>query len=213
MFLKLALAAVIILVTFVAMVRIQRHLKGDDGGSWFGNKPRRDEPQGPNELEQFIQAYRREQGGPGDPSAPSPAAQPAPALSADSVHAASAASSAPAAPRAHPAFLVGPKKLMYLVLKSALPDHHVFANCCVADLLELRPGAPPALRQARADFVVCHRDLRVVAVVDVMAPGAPSDALKQAVQEQLSAAAIHYLRVQPPALPKPAQVRALIYPA
>jgi hypothetical protein len=213
MFLKLALAAVIIFVTIVAMVRIQRHLKGDSGGSWFRSRPKREEPPGPNELEQFIQAYRREKGGAADPSVPSFAAQAAPALPSASAQAPAAASSAPAAPKARPAFLVGPNKVMYLVLKSGLPDHHVFANCCVADLLELGPDAPPAWRQARADFVVCQKDLRVVAVVNLIASGAPPDARMRAVHDQLSAAGIRYLRVRPPALPKPAEVRALIYPA
>jgi hypothetical protein len=203
MLLKFAIATAIILATVFGMARIKRRLDGDGAGSLFGSKRKREEPAGRNELEEFVQAYRRERGVAADAVTQGAAAPPAAAPAASASH------PSPAAPRARAAYLEGAKKVMYLVLRSGLPDHHVFANCSVADLLEAGGTLPPALGQARADLVVCRSDLRVVAVVDV---GAPVDALKRALEAQLTSAGIRYVRVQPPALPKPAQARALIYP-
>jgi hypothetical protein len=204
MLLKLVLAAAILVVTIVGMARIKRQLDGDSGGSLFGGKHKREERASRNELEELVAAYRREHGGAADR-----ATLPSAAVPAGATPITGASHSSPAAPRARAAYIEGAKKVMYLVLKSGLPDHHVFANCGVADLFEAGAALPPALSHARADLVVCRSDLRPVAVVEV---GAPVDALKRALEAQLTVAGIRYVRVEPPALPKPAQVRALIYP-
>jgi hypothetical protein len=207
MFVKLTIAGVITLATIVGMVRIKRHLDGDSSGSLFGGKRKGEERESRTDLEEFVRAYRRERDAAPDaaPAVAAPTAAPA----ASATPAANAPPPA-AAPKPRAAYLEGAKKVMYMVLRSGLPDHHVFANCVVADLFE--PGAPlpPALGQARTDLVVCRNDLRIVAVVDV---GTQSDAIKRALEAQLHSAGIRYVPVQPPTLPKPAQVRALIYPA
>jgi hypothetical protein len=208
MLLKLTLAVVILVATIIGMARVKRHLDGDSGGSLFGSARKREERASRTDLEEFVQAYRREHGGAGG-AARQALAAPAAASPATATPAAGAPHPSPTAPRARAAYLDGAKKVMYLVLKSGLPDHHVFANCNLAELFEAGAALPPAFSQARADLVVCRSDLRAVAVVDV---GAPADALNRALEAQLTSAGIRYVRVQPPALPKPAQVRALIYP-
>jgi hypothetical protein len=204
MILKLIIAAGLILLTLFAMLRLQRYLKGESS-SLFERKPsRKESTEGPNELEQFIQSYRREKANAGGTAATAVAAASAPAPAATAPAAASA--DAPAARRA---FLRGPGKLLYLVLKAGLPDHHVFANCRLSDVLD---STPQGWGEARVDFVVCRSDLQAVAVIELNVPGAP-DAARRDLAQPLAAAGIRYLRVQPPALPKPAEVRALIYPA
>jgi hypothetical protein len=195
MILKLVIAAGLILLTLFGMVRVHRYLKGE-GASLYESRRKREESQaGPNDLEQFIESYRREKANGGGTATPG----------------ATAATVMPTAtaPAARRAFLAGPGKLLYLVLKAGLPDHHVFANCRLGDLLEPPPHGGA---DTRVDFVVCRNDLQPLAVVELSMAGT-SDPSRRNVAQTLAAAGIRYLRVQPPALPKPADVRALIYPA
>jgi hypothetical protein len=89
------------------------------------------------------------------------------------------------------------------VLKAGLPDHHVYANTRVSDLLD--GLAIPGLANARVDLVVCNKDLAIVAAVD-LPNGAQADSLIEREKEQrLRAAGIRYLRLELGAFPKPAQ--------
>jgi hypothetical protein len=201
MFLKLTVAAGLILLTLLTMLRVQRYLKGE-AGSLFERTPKRKETaHSPSDLEQFIESYRREKAGATGASAGPPAK--VPATGSPSIRIGELSEDAGRRP-----FLTGANKLVYLVLKSGLPDHHIFANCRLADVVQT---ALPGWTEARAEFVVCRNDFQVVAVLDVVSSGAAELAMR-ASAEPLTSAGIRYLQVRASALPKPAEVRALIYP-
>jgi len=216
--LKLALALVIIVAALVLVFRFHKQLKGESGGLGVSPGKKKGEDGGTNEIEAFIAAYRRDKtvvlnaqpaaaapaaavpAAPALPVTPSPAAAPVPAPALP-----------PAGAKARGAFLAGPTKLAFLVLKAGLPDHHVFAHTRMADLVDAL--TVPALANLRIDLVVCTKELTVVAAVDLL-NGAPTDALIESEKAQrLSTAGIRYVRLEPGKFPKPAEVRALIYPA
>ena len=116
------------------------------------------------------------------------------------------------------AFLQGPTKVLYLVLKAALPDHHVFVYTRLTDVVKpigrpMTPQGRAQFAQARMDFVVCNKVLNVVALLDISDGTRPDDPMKQHLQPQLAAAGIRYARVAPDAIPKPAEARQLVYPS
>jgi hypothetical protein len=195
--LKLVLALAIIVAVLVLVFRFQKQFQSGTGSSGTDKKP---DGARATELEEFIAAYRRDKAtGQGQPNATSvqPAAAPA------------AATAAPAAVKARAAFLSGPAKLAFLVLKAGLPDHHVFAHTRVSDLMD--GTTVPALANLPIDLLVCSKDLGIVAAVDLNS-GTQSDALLAREKEQrLRSAGIKYLRLVPGAFPKPAEVRKLIY--
>ena len=196
---KLVLALAIIVAVLVLVFRFQKQIQSGAGSSKTGTDKKPDGARA-TELEEFIAAYRRDKA--------VGQAQPNPA-SAQPAAAAAVATAAPAAVKARAAFLSGPAKLAFLVLKAGLPDHHVFAHTRVSDLMD---GATvPALANLPIDLLVCSKDLGIVAAVDLNS-GMQSDALLAREKEQrLRSVGIKYLRLAPGAFPKPAEVRKWIY--
>ncbi len=196
---KLFLALVIIVAVLLLVFRFHKQIRSGIVGSTAG-PDKKEEGTRTTELEEFIAAYRRDKAtGQTQPNAAS--AQPAavPAVPA----------TVTAAVKARAAFLSGPAKLAFLVLKAGLPDHHVFANTRVSDLMD--GTTVPALANLPIDLLVCSKDLAIVAAVDLNS-GTQSDALLAREKEQrLRGAGIRYLRFAPGAFPKPAEVRRLIY--
>jgi hypothetical protein len=196
---KLFLALVIIVAVLLLVFRFHKQIRSGIVGSTAG-PDKKEEGARATELEEFIAAYRRDKAtGQAQPNAAS--AQPAavPAVPA----------TVTAAVKARAAFLSGPAKLAFLVLKAGLPDHHVFANTRVSDLMD--GTTVPALANLPIDLLVCSKDLAIVAAVDLNS-GTQSDALLAREKEQrLRGAGIRYLRLAPGAFPKPAEVRRLIY--
>jgi hypothetical protein len=196
---KLLLALAISVGALYLVFRFHRQIQAAAGASKAAPAGRQESAR-PNELEEFIAAYRRDKGtGQSEPNAPTLAALPigTPAV-------------APAgAVKARAAFLSGPVKLGFLVLKAGLPDHHVFAHTRVADLVD--GVSPSALANLPIDLLVCSKGLAIVAAVDLDA-GTQSDALlTREKQQRLRAAGIRYLRIAPGAFPKPAEMRSLVY--
>ena len=195
--LKLVLALAIIVAVLVLVFRYQKQFQSGTGSSGTDKKP---DGARATELEEFIAAYRRDRA--------TGEAQPNPTAAQPSA-AATVATAAPAAVKARAAFLSGPAKLAFLVLKAGLPDHHVFAHTRVSDLMD--GTTVPALANLPIDLLVCSKDLGIVAAVDLNS-GTQSDALLAREKEQrLRSAGIKYLRLVPGAFPKPAEVRKLIY--
>jgi hypothetical protein len=196
---KLVVALVIIIAALLLVFRFHKQIKGENTGLSLGKKT---DEAGSTELEAFIAAYRRDKslGGPQESTPPpEPATQPAPPAPA----------AVPTAAKARAAFLSGPSKLGFLVFKAGLPDHHVFANTRLSDLLD--GLAVPALANLRVDLVVCNKELAIVAAVD-LPNGAQVDTPTEREKEQrLRGAGIRYLRLAPGKFPKPAEVRRLIY--
>ena len=192
---KLVLALAIIIGVLVLVFRFQKQIQS--GGS--SSTDRKPDGARATELDEFIAAYRRDKA--------TGQAQPNPA-SAQPAAAPSGATTAGAA-KARAAFLSGPAKLAFLVLKAGLPDHHVFAHTRVSDLME--GTSVPALANLPIDLLVCSKELGIVAAVDLN-NGTQSDALLAREKEQrLRSLGIRYLRFAPGAFPKPADVRKLIY--
>jgi hypothetical protein len=198
---KLVLALAIIVGALFLVFRFHRQIQAGSGGS-KGTPGQKEEGARATELEEFIAAYRRDKAtGQAQPSAAS--AQPA------AVPATTAGAAASAAVKARAAFLSGPAKLAFLVLKAGLPDHHVFANTRVSDLMD--GPTVPALANLPVDLVVCSKDLAIVAAVDLNTGQQAETLLEREKEQRLRAAGIRYLRFAPGAFPKPAEVRKLVY--
>jgi len=196
---KLLLALAISVGALYLVFRFHRQIQAASSASKAALDKKQESARA-NELEEFIAAYRRDKGA--GQIQPNASAQPALPIGA-----------APTAPvgavKARAAFLSGPVKLAFLVLKAGLPDHHVFAHTRVADLVD--GVSVGALANLPIDLLVCSKELAIVAAVDLNA-GTQSDALLTREKEQrLRAAGIRYLRLAPGAFPKPAEVRRLVY--
>lgn len=170
---------------------LHRWMKGEHG-PWFGfgnaKQERRDTAA---EMEAFIAAYRAGKISPAELKGADTPVQPEPAD----------ATTGPA-PRVPLAVLRPEVKLAYLTLRAGLPDHHVFPNFRLADL-----GMPAA--DGKVDLLICDAKFRPVAALDVAAQPVAPAANRVA---SLRAAGIRYLALAVAHMPRPAQVRALLYP-
>jgi hypothetical protein len=151
---------------------------------------------GTNSLEAFIAAYRSG------------------AVAADGVVAtAQTAATAPDAqavtvPVRRDRFLSGAVKLAFFLCKSSLKDHHVFAHVQLATL-SATGVSDAALARTSIDLLVCNAEMSVVAAIDVINPEVhAADATKA---DYLKSLGIRYLRLSAKTLPKPGEIRALLY--
>ena len=184
---KLVVGALIVIGTFIGLLRLHREIQGETSSA--PKRKARDDSGSANELEAFIAAYRRDKEAATGVAAP--AAQPVTSWVA------------------RKSYLTPHTKLCYLILKAALPDHHVFCNARLVDALELHAGHP--LANARIDIVVCNKELGLVAVIDISNQGERDTQPEREKTERLQSAGIRYLRFTPGAIPKPAEIRDLIY--
>ena len=137
-----------------------------------------------------------------------------------------AAAAAGAAPQASPAiaavpagdrFLGQAETLIYGLLKTSLPDHEIFANVMLASVVGV-PGSghqreqqTRRLSQYQIDFVVCDRDMRIVAAVEIdTASGAEAIGVRRFKADCLSAAGIRLVRIVAASPPQGEEIRALI---
>lgn len=129
-------------------------------------------------------------------------------------------SKAPAGAPAFPArerFLGHPETLVYLLLKTGIPDHQIFANVTLASVISV-PGVgfdrEQQLRRLSTylfDFVVCDRNMRIVAVLDMEAPGsADTSGMERYKSDCLMAAGVRLVRINPMSLPSRDAIRGLI---
>lgn len=225
MWINLLIAAVLLVGMLTGLYWLQRYLKGERVGLPPRLATPKQEHDKGDDLDQFIAAYRRDK-------AQASASNAAPSTASSSSAASSPAgpSSSPAGPSSFPAgaaspalatikpktsFLAGPNKLLYLVLRTALPDYQIFPNVRLADAVQVagQPPTPQAraqLAQARVDFVICTKELAVIALLDITDGNRADDVLKRQLAPQLVAAGGRYLRIAPNSIPKPAAVRALV---
>jgi hypothetical protein len=153
---------------------------------------------------------------------PAATAAAAPAAGATATVARSAEPDAASAPTLaalrRPRFLTDPQRLLYLTLRSALPDHIVMANTRMIDLLELPEDEEalerdPRLRDMlhqRIDCMVCRNDLVPVAALVVYASAMPRAPEEQKRAETLRSLGIKFLRFRADSLPRPAEMRTLV---
>jgi hypothetical protein len=114
-----------------------------------------------------------------------------------------------------------PRALVYLLLRAGLPEHEVFANLTLADVVGTgaagtgfeREQRVRRLGQIRTDFVVCTRRLEPVAVLALKSAGAAGAAAAENARlmaECLTAAGVRYVSIDPAAPPRHAELRALV---
>jgi hypothetical protein len=127
----------------------------------------------------------------------------------------------PAAPASlqslrRPRLLTDPQRLLYLLVRSALPDHIVLANMRAVDMLDV-PAEPEALApdprlatllHRRLDCVVCRADLTPVAALVIDAGNSPGG--EQDTGVLLRELGVRFLRMRSDSLPRPAAMRSLI---
>ncbi|MBI2294601.1 MAG: DUF2726 domain-containing protein [Betaproteobacteria bacterium] len=113
-------------------------------------------------------------------------------------------------------FLSQPETLLYYALKAGLPDHEIFAHVGLAALVGVGPHMTGYERDQRLrrlaqhefSFVVCDKSMRAVAAVELNQAAAAAGQDFKA--ECLKAAGIRLVRLDPAALPRRDEVRALV---
>jgi hypothetical protein len=121
-----------------------------------------------------------------------------------------------------PRFLSKAESVVYLLLKAAFPRHEIFARIRLADVLQVKIG-PQGMERLRAfrkianqhvGFVICDRDMTIVAIVDAKEPEQvvnPRDQKLEIIKQRcLQAAQVKYLCVYPPQLPRYRELREQI---
>ena len=121
-----------------------------------------------------------------------------------------------------PRFLSKAENVVYLLLKAAFPRHEIFARVRLSDVLQVKIG-PQGMERLRAfrkianqhvGFVVCDRDMTIVAIVDSREPEQvqnPRDQKLEIIKQRcLQAAQVKYLCVYPPTLPRYRELREQI---
>ena len=121
-----------------------------------------------------------------------------------------------------PRFLSKAENVVYLLLKAAFPRHEIFARVRLADVLQVKIG-PQGMERLRAfrkianqhvGFVVCDRDMTIIAIVDAREPEQvqnPRDQKLEIIKQRcLQAAQVKYLCVYPPQLPRYRELREQI---
>ena len=119
-------------------------------------------------------------------------------------------------------FLSKAENVVYLLLKAAFPRHEIFARVRLADVLQVKIG-PQGMERLRAfrkianqhvGFVVCDRDMTILAIVDSKEPDTvvnPRDQKLEIIKQRcLQAAQVKYICVYPPQLPRYRELREQI---
>jgi len=121
-----------------------------------------------------------------------------------------------------PRFLTKAEGVVYLLLKAAFPRHEIFARVRLSDVLQVKIG-PQGMERLRAfrkianqhvGFVICGRDMAIVAIVDAKEPETminPRDQKLEIIKQRcLQAAQVKYICVYPPQLPRYKDLREQI---
>jgi hypothetical protein len=122
----------------------------------------------------------------------------------------------PIAYKANERMLSQPETLLYLLLRSGIPDHEIFPKLSLAAVV-VAPGTGydreqqvRRLSRHQLDFVVCDKAMRVVAAVQLAAVG-PEAVVAQRIREEcLGSAGIRVVTIDPAGLPKRSEIRALV---
>ncbi|MGH8678076.1 MAG: hypothetical protein ACREUQ_06975 [Burkholderiales bacterium] len=200
--LQTVFAVLLIAGAYIGVLLLQRRIRGNDT-PLFTPPQKKQIQKGPNELEAFVAAYRGGKIDSGQLAAPAAPAESKPPVQGAPAPALGALGASLATP-ATGAFLRPEVKLGYLSLRAGLRDHHVFANVRLSDLGR---GETPG----RIDLLVCDTQFAPVAAIDIGAAATPDNA--PAKTAFLREAGIRYLRLNARAMPKPAEIKTLIYRA
>jgi len=121
-----------------------------------------------------------------------------------------------------PRFLSKAEGMVHLLLRAAFPRHEIFARVRLSDVLQVKIG-PQGMERLRAfrkianqhvGFVICDRDMTIVAIVDSKEPDTivnPRDQKLEIIKQRcLQAAQVKYICVYPPQLPRYRELREQI---
>ena len=121
-----------------------------------------------------------------------------------------------------PRFLSKVEGVVYMLLKAAFPRHEIFARVRLADVLQVKIG-PQGMERLRAfrkianqhvGFVLCDRDMTILAIIDTREPDAvvnPRDQKLETIKQRcLLAAQVKYICIYPPQLPRYRDLREQI---
>ena len=151
------------------------------------------------------------------PAASQPPSSGPPAAAVPSAPAKAPIAAAAAPPPATQRFLGQAESLLFYLLKAGLPDFEVFAGVSLARVVGVpgdgrdREQQIRRLSQYQLDFVICDKNMRVVAAVEVeSAAGAGTAGDQRFLSDILGQAGIRLVRVNPAAPPRREQLRALI---
>ena len=141
----------------------------------------------------------------------------APAVPRPATGAAGQAGPATAALSRRTRILSDAQRVLFLVLRAALPEHFIMAHGRIVDLLELPDATEAAerdvrlraLARERLDFVVCDNDLVPIAAVVLYEAGIQQVPDESAKIEALRAIGIRFLRFRADSLPRPVEARSL----
>jgi len=115
-------------------------------------------------------------------------------------------------------FLSQAEAVVYYLLKSALRrDHEIYVHVALSAVVTVgaaitgfeREQRQRRLAQQELNFVVCDKDLRIVAAFELNQEGAAPD--RELKVESLKAAGIRLIQLDPTSLPRRDGIRALIY--
>jgi hypothetical protein len=108
------------------------------------------------------------------------------------------------------------EKLIYLLLKTGVPDHEIFSKVPLTAVLNA-PGAGydheqqlRRLSRQVLDFVVCDKGMKIVAAVQLAAASPDAIVAQRIRTECLKSAGIRLITIEPGALPKRSEVRAFV---
>ena len=121
-----------------------------------------------------------------------------------------------------PRFLSKVEGVVYMLLKAAFPRHEIFARVRLSDVLQVKIG-PQGMERLRAfrkianqhvGFVLCDRDMTILAIIDTREPDAvvnPRDQKLETIKQRcLLAAQVKYICIYPPQLPRYRDLREQI---
>jgi hypothetical protein len=114
-------------------------------------------------------------------------------------------------------FLGPAETMIYGLLKTGMPDHEIFANVMLASVVSASGSGYQREQQIRRlshyqiDFVVCDRDMRIVAAVEMeTATGADAIGVRRFKADCLKAAGIRLVRIHAASPPRGDEIRALV---
>jgi hypothetical protein len=121
-----------------------------------------------------------------------------------------------------PRFLSKTEGLVYTLLRASFPRHDIFARVRLSDVLQVKIG-PQGMDRLRAfrkianqhvGFVLCDRDMTILAIIDTKESEAvinPRDQKLEMIKQRcLHAAQVKYVCIYPPQLPRYRELREQI---
>ena len=121
-----------------------------------------------------------------------------------------------------PRFLSKAESVVYMLLRAAFPRQEIFARVRLSDVLQVKIG-PQGMDRLRAfrkiadqqvGFLLCDRDMTIIAIIDTKEPDAvvnPRDQKLEVIKQRcLQAAQVKYICIYPPQLPRYRELREQI---